>query len=178
VAICHEWRFVSEIERRLARLEAEADIRRLAARYMRLCDEPEPDEAGADFAEVFTEDAIWEGLGAKAGQEFKRVEGRNKLINWFATLRVPGHYLHKFNVHFLTSESILVDNDCSGAEGRWIMFQTTLLATGQAELRMARIVIRFRVEHGVWRIAHFTTRSLLKTEMNDQAALAIAAGIS
>ena len=130
---------MSGIEARLARLEAEADIRRLSARYMRLCDEPEPDEPGSDFADLFTEDAIWEGLGAKAGQEFKRVEGRKVLLDWFATLRVPGQYLHKFNTHFLTSESILVDDDCSGAEGSWTMFQTTLLSNGEAELRMARI---------------------------------------
>ena len=163
---------------RLARLEAEADIRRLVARYMRLCDEPEPDESGASIADLFTEDVIWEGLGAKAGQEFKRVEGRATLLDWFATLRVPGHYLHKFNIHFLTSESILVDDDCCGAEGSWTMFQTTLLADGQAELRMARIIIRFRVDKDYWRIAHFTTRSLLKTVLSDQAALAIAAGYS
>lgn len=161
---------------RLARLEAEAHIRRLTARYSRLCDEPEPDEIGASFADLFTEDAIWEGLGAKAGQEFNRVEGRETLLNWFGTLRVPGQYLHKFNIHFLTSESILVDDDCIGAEGRWVMFQTTLLATGHAELRMARIVIRFRVEQGIWRIAHFTTRSLMKTPLSEQAALTIAAG--
>jgi SnoaL-like domain len=169
---------LSAIELRLARLEAEADIRRLAARYMRLCDEPEPDETGADFTGVFTEDAIWEGLGARAGQEFKRVEGRNTLVDWFATLRVPGQYLHKFNTHFLTSESIHIDDDCCSAQGRWTLFQTTLLSTGHAELRMARIVIRFRIEHGLWRIAHFTTRSLLKTGLSDQVALAIAEGIA
>lgn len=169
---------MSAIELRLARLEAEADIRRLAARYMRLCDEPEPDEVGASFAELFTEDAIWEGLGAKAGQEFSRVAGRTTLLDWFATLRVPGRYLHKFNTHFLTSESILIDKDICGAEGRWIMFQTTLLSRGHAELRMARIVIRFRVEDGGWRIAHFTTRSLLKTALSDDVALAITAGIA
>ena len=169
---------MSDVELRLARLEAEADIRRLAARYMRLCDEPEPDEAGPDFATLFTEDAIWEGLGAKAGQEFNRVEGREALLSWFATLRVPGQHLHRFNIHFLTSESIEVDDGGLGAEGRWVMFQTTLLADGHAELRMARIVIHFRVEQGLWRIAHFTTRSLLKTRLSEQTAIAIAAGVS
>lgn len=169
---------MNSVDLRLSRLEAEADIRRLVARYMHLCDEPEPDEVGTNFADLFTEDAIWEGLGVKAGQEFSRVEGRKTLLNWFATLRVPGKYLHKFNIHFLTSESILVYDDCCGAEGRWIMFQTTLLANGHAELRMARIVIRFRVEQDNWCIAHFTTRSLLKTPLSEEAALIIAAGIA
>ena len=169
---------MTALEGRVARLEAEGDIRRLAARYMRLCDEPEPDESGASFAELFTEDAIWEGLGAKAGQEFNRVEGRQTLLDWFGTLRIPGQYLHKFNIHFLTSESITIDDDCSGAEGRWVMFQTTLLASGHAELRMARIVIRFRMEDTQWRIAHFTTRSLMKTALSEEAALTIAAGIA
>jgi SnoaL-like domain len=176
--IFRECILLSPIEARLAHLEAEADIRRLAARYMRLCDEPEPNETGADFAALFTEDAIWEGLGAKAGQEFKRVEGRSTLLDWFATLRVPGQYLHRFNIHFLTSESICIDTDCLAAEGRWTMFQTTLLASGSAELRMARIVIRFRVEQDLWRIAHFTTRSLLKTMLDDATAMAIAKGIA
>ena len=178
MAICRDSRGVSTAEIRLARLEAEADVRRLVARYMRLCDEPEPDETGAPFGDLFTEDAIWEGLGTKAGQEFKRVEGRATLLDWFATLRVPGSYFHKFNIHFLTSESIHVDDDCFGAEGSWTMFQTTLLADGHAELRMARIIIRFRVDQDRWRIAHFTTRSLLKTGLSEQVALAIAQGYS
>ena len=169
---------MSSVETRLAQLEAEAAIRRLAARYMRLCDEPEPDEPGLAFADLFTEGAIWEGLGDKAGKEFIRVVGRQKLLDWFATLRAPAHYLHTFNAHFLTSEAIEVDDQCRAAEGRWTMFQTTLLASGEAELRMARIIIHFRLDQDHWRIAHFTTRSLLKTGLSDEAALSIARGMS
>ena len=59
-----------------------------------------------------------------------------------------------------------------------MMFQTTLLASGEAELRMARIVVDFRSEQHGWRIAHFTTRSLLKMPLNEQTALAMAAALS
>jgi SnoaL-like domain len=166
------------METRLALLEAEAELRRLAARYMRLCDEPEPAEAGPGFAELFSDDVIWEGIGAKASQEFSRVEGRAALLAWFATMRVPGQHMHAFNIHFLTSEEIIVDNQHATAEGRWTMFQTMLRAGGTAELRMARIIITFKREHDRWLIAHFTTRSLLKTVLDERTALAISGGIA
>lgn len=159
---------------RLATLEAEAACRRLAARYMSLCDEPPTAAPGPGFADLFAVDLIWEGVGRQAGAEFKRVEGRDKLIAWFESLRDPPHY--SFNVHFLTSEAIAVSYD--RAEGGWMMFQAARRRDGAVELRVARIIMAFRRDAGDWRIAHFQTESLFRRDYSGDhvAAMLFGAG--
>ena len=70
---------LEQLQARLERLEGEAAVRRLMARYMDLCDVPRDSRAlQAELAELFAEDAVWEGLGARAGQSFGRHEGRDQ----------------------------------------------------------------------------------------------------
>jgi hypothetical protein len=154
---------------RLARLEAEADIRRLAARYMTLCDAPEPDVPGRPFADLFTADLVWEGVGRTA-TEFGRVEGRDKLLAWFDSMREPPRYA--FNAHFLTSEQIAVDGDGEGATGGWLMLQLALRSDGTGEVRMARLSLRFRREDA-WRIAHFQTEALFRYDAAPERVAAL-----
>lgn len=154
---------------RLAALEAEAAARRLAARYMALCDEPPTALPGPGFEELFTPDLIWEGAGAKAAAEFARVEGREKLLAWFETLRNPPRYA--FNVHLLTSEAIEARGD--KAHGTWVMFQAAARSSGEGELRLARIAIDFRRDEGAWRIAHFRTESLLRFDAGAAALVTL-----
>ena len=158
---------------RLAVLEAEAAIRRVAARYMALCDQPPTVAPGADFEDLFTADLIWEGVGRKAGAEFSRVEGRDQLLAWFDTMREPPRYA--FNVHFLTSEAIVVDGEA--ARGDWLMAQAAAQVTGLGELRMARITMHFRHE-GDWRIAHFQTESLFRLDLPEAQIGGLLAGIA
>ena len=143
---------------RLAALEAEAAIRRVAARYMALCDEPPTAAPGPSFEDLFTADLVWEGVGQKASAEFARIEGRNALLGWFDTWRNPPKYA--LNLHFLTSEAI----DVAGtkATGTWMMFQAAVRRSGEGELRVARISILFRQDEGSWRIARFQTESLFR----------------
>ncbi|HJQ16584.1 MAG TPA: nuclear transport factor 2 family protein [Allosphingosinicella sp.] len=149
---------------RVARLEAEAAIRRVASRYMALCDEPATDLPGLAFDALFTADLVWEGTGSKASGEFGRVEGRDRLLAWFDTMRTPPRYM--FNVHFLTSEAIDVDVDADAAIGTWVMFQFAVQHAGIGELRIARLRIRFRIEEREWRICHFQTESLFRTDLD------------
>ena len=152
---------------RLAALEAEAAIRRVAARYMALCDQPPTAAPGIAFDDLFTDDLIWEGVGRRASAEFTRVEGRAALLAWFDTMRQPPKYL--FNVHYLTSESILVDG--AEATGTWMMAQAAVRISGEGELRMARLSIRFRRDEDKWRIGHFQTESLFRLDLaSDQVA--------
>lgn len=145
-------------EERFALLQAEADIRRLAARYMALCDAPPTGAPGRSFEDLFTADLVWEGVG-KAAAEFGRVEGRDRLLAWFETMRDPPRYA--LNAHFLTSEQIAVDGNGRTATGGWLMLQLALRTDGTGEVRMARLALRFRCEDA-WRIAHFQTESLFR----------------
>lgn len=75
---------IADILRRLDTLEAEADIRRLQARYMFLCDTPCP-EFGVEndrqrvdlIMDLYSDDAVWEGVGSfydgsSAGRKARR----------------------------------------------------------------------------------------------------------
>ncbi len=62
---------LAQVSRRVAVLEAEAEIRRIQARYMFLCDTPCPEFGVVDDAEridrimaLYATDAVWEGVGA------------------------------------------------------------------------------------------------------------------
>ena len=94
---------------RIQRLEDIEAIKQLKARYCSLCD----DGYDADgLAELFTEDAVWDGgaLGV--------AEGREKIRRFFQnTPKVM-----PFAVHMVMNPSIEVDGD--SARGRWYLFQT------------------------------------------------------
>lgn len=167
---------LADLAARVAVLEDEASIRRVAARYMRLCDEPLIDEVGDGFTELFTRDVIWEGVGDRASQEFGKVEGRDALLAWFGSIRGPDMCLFLFNVHFLTAEAIQVDGDV--AAGRWTMAQVSLRDSEVGELRMASLLIDFRRDGQAWRIAHFRTRSLCKAPIGADAARQLAGGLA
>lgn len=158
---------------RLATLESEAAVRCLAARYMGLCDVPPTAMPGPDFEELFTSDLVWEGVGSKASGEFSRVEGRDKLLAWFDSLRDPPKYA--LNIHFLTSEAIVANGDT--ATGTWVMFQMAARRSGEGELRAARITMHCRRDVDAWRIAHFQTESLLRFDAGATQALALLEGL-
>jgi hypothetical protein len=93
---------VRALEARLARLEAEEEIRRLKARYGALVDArygrdgPRPREEieplAAGIAELFTEDAVWDG-GAGLGLCRGRAAIRERFLE--PTLRFSWHYFVK-----------------------------------------------------------------------------------
>ena len=70
------------LTRRIEVLEAEADIRRIQAHYMFLCDSPRPELAVRDdteridaIMELYASDAVWEGVGEHYDGQFGRAEG-------------------------------------------------------------------------------------------------------
>jgi hypothetical protein len=81
---------LAALSKRVETLEAEADIRRVQAQYMFLCDTPCP-EAGVEndaerierILELYTEDAVWEGVGAYYDNQFGRRVGKAALREHF-----------------------------------------------------------------------------------------------
>lgn len=158
-----------DVERLLARvdqLESEAAVRRLQARYMFLCDTPCPEYGIDDDAAridaivgLYTDDAVWEGVGEYYDGQFGRAEGaaaiRRHFEGFWGEKRDPALVL---NAHYLTSEQVHVQGD--EASGQWIHMQPWLFADGTALLRSSRLNNLFRRVDGRWRIARTRTENV------------------
>ena len=154
-----------DMQTRLATLEAEADIRRLQARYMFLCDTPCPEPVADDaqriekILELYAEDAVWEGVGSYYNGQFGRAEGKPAI-----RLHFQGFWGQKkdpallLNVHYLTSEQIHVHGDT--ADGQWVHCQPWIFSNGKTLLRSSRLNNLFRKVDGVWKIARTRTENV------------------
>ncbi|WP_247255064.1 nuclear transport factor 2 family protein [Pseudomonas moorei] len=148
---------------RLATLEGESAVRRLMARYMDLCDVPRAVTQVSELARLFAVDAIWEGIGSVTAQTFGQHQGREAVAAFVGGYLPPSDHF-RLNLHYLTSESILVDGGT--AQGQWIMQQISTYADGRSELFGTRLNIDFRCVDGVWLIAHFRTQRLFNRELS------------
>ncbi|MCD0417069.1 nuclear transport factor 2 family protein [Rubrivivax sp. JA1024] len=157
---------VQALQDQVATLTAEAEIRRIQARYMFLCDTPCPEFGVEDDAEriehivdLYAEDAIWEGVGAYYDNQFGRSVGKDAIRKHFQGFwgqkRDPALVL---NVHYLTSEQIHVRGD--EADGQWVHCQPWIFSDGSSLLRSSRLNNLFRKEAGVWKIARTRTENL------------------
>ncbi|ALG84971.1 nuclear transport factor 2 family protein [Gordonia phthalatica] len=164
---------IDALVERVERLEAEADIRRLQARYMFLCDTPCPefdvtdDTARIDrIMDLYAEDAVWEGVGEYYDGQFGRAEGKQAVREHFERFwsadREPGLLL---NAHYLTSEQIHVDGRT--AEGQWIHMQPWLFTDGSAILRSSRLNNAFRKVGDRWAITRTRTENVFIADLPD-----------
>lgn len=163
---------IAALETRLADLEAERAVRHTFMRYMALCDVPATVLEGESLDALFTEDAIWEGVGTHYAQTFGRSIGRMQIVAMLSRYLPPTPHFTT-NAHFVTSETIRIDG--KHATGRWIMMQASGYVDGSAELIGARLVVDFVPStHGHdWLIAHFRTERLFDApwSVNPRAAL-------
>jgi ketosteroid isomerase-like protein len=147
-------------------LRAEADIRRVQARYMFLCDTPCPEYGVEDdeerverIVELYTEDAVWEGVGSYYDNQFGRMVGKAALRAHFRKFwgekRDPALLL---NVHYLTSEQIHVRGD--EADGQWVHCQPWIFGDGSSLLRSSRLNNLFRRVDGAWKVARTRTENV------------------
>ncbi len=159
-------RQVAALAAQVDRLTAEADIRKVQARYMVLCDTPCP-EAGVDddaerierIVDLYTEDAVWEGVGSYYDNQFGRSVGKDAIRKHFQGFwgqkRDPALVL---NAHYLTTEHIDVDGD--EATGHWIHIQPWIFSDRSSLLRSSRLFNGFRREDGRWRITRTRTENV------------------
>ena len=157
---------VAQLVRRIETLEGEAAVRRLQARYMFLCDTPCPEFGVTDDAaridlilDLYTEDAVWEGVGEYYDDQFGKLVGRDAIRAHFERFWGPGNESRLvLNAHYLTAEQIRVDGDC--AEGQWIHMQPWLYSDGKALLRSSRLSNAFRRSDGDWKISRTRTENV------------------
>lgn len=157
---------VAQLARRVGVLEAEAEIRRIQARYMFLCDTPCPEFGVADdeqridlIMDLYAEDAVWEGVGEYYDGQFGRAEGataiRAHFQRFWGEKQDPALLL---NAHYLTSEQIQVDGD--EATGQWIHMQPWLFSDGTALLRSSRLNNAFLRAGATWKITRTRTENV------------------
>ena len=145
---------------RLRKLEAERAARNTLARYMTLCDQPCHDKDFPQLADLFTADAVWEGVGQDYAQTFGLQRGRAEITAFLGRYLAPSAHFQR-NLHFLTSDLVTVSEDGEHVQGQWIMLQISTYEDGRSEAISARLNIDFCVgEDGRWLMAHFRTQRL------------------
>lgn len=167
---------IQKLEQRVNKLEAEADIRRIQARYMMLCDTPCPvyppisdHERIELIVELYTEDAVWEGVGEYYTGQFGRAVGKDAIREHFnrfyAEDQEPQLLL---NAHYLTSEQIDVDGE--EATGAWIHMQPWLFSDGTGLIRSSRLNNAFRKEGTEWLITRTRTENVFVAPLPNKFA--------
>lgn len=156
---------LASLQTRLDTLEAEAEIRRIQARYMFLCDTPCPEPVASDLErierilELYAEDAIWEGVGSYYEGQFGQAVGKAAIRRHFSSFwgekKDPELLL---NVHYLTSEQIHVHGD--SADGQWVHCQPWIFADGSSLLRSSRLNNLFQRIDGTWKITRTRTENV------------------
>lgn len=151
---------IASVQARLRALEAQNAVRRTIARYMALCDVPARALEGESLAALFSDDAVWEGIGPQYANKFGRLQGPREIVAMLARYLPPTPHFAT-NVHFLTAEHIEAQGDT--AKGRWIMLQASGYVDGKAELIAARLEVDFTPssrDESAWLIQHFRTERL------------------
>ncbi|MGP9568799.1 nuclear transport factor 2 family protein [Halomonas sp. AOP5-B2-8] len=155
-------------------LEAEAEIRRIQARYMFLCDTPLPEygiksdeDRIALIMALYADDAVWEGVGEYYDGQFGRLEGaaaiRRHFENFWGQKKDPKLL---FNVHYLTSEQIHVKGDA--ATGQWVHCQPWIFSDGSSLLRSSRLNNAFRKQSdGRWLITRTRTENVFVAPLKE-----------
>lgn len=147
-------------EARLRRLEGAQAARVTLARYMHLCDQPCADRAFPQLADLFTDDAVWEGVGPLYAGKFGRHAGREAIVAFVGSYLAPSAHFAR-NLHFLASDQVTVAADGASARGQWLMLQLSTYGAGGAEAITARLDVDFRpAPDGRWLIARFRTERL------------------
>lgn len=134
---------ITALARRVAVLEAQDQVRRLKARYMQWCDE----RRGAQIADLFWHDGIWEGRGGAIGGQ---VLGAEAIGAMFA--QSPARLT--FTVHYVTNESIEVAGD--RATGTWKLFEPCTVRDQVAVWQGGRYEDEFQCRDGEWRFSRMT----------------------
>jgi hypothetical protein len=146
----------------LAVLELQESARATLSRYMDLCDVPRPPFRWEDMAALFTEDAIWEGIGPEYIGKFGRLEGRAAILSMLADFLPPSSHFRR-NVHLLGNSRIAANGNT--ATGEWIMQQLSEYDGGGTELISARLRVDFEYAEGAARIRHLRTEKLFTADL-------------
>lgn len=147
---------------RITKLESERDISRCMTQYMNLCDQLGPSFQIDRLLELFTEDAVWQGVGSRYSETFGKLEGVKSISEMFRKYcESPAHFA--LNVHLLSNE--IIDVDSEFARGQWTLIQPSTVREGHSRLSCAQITAEFKKVNGAWKISMFQTESIFNREV-------------
>ncbi len=131
---------ISELEKRITRIEDIEAIKQLKARYCDICDDMHnPDR----IASVFAEDGIWES------GDFGVAQGHEKIRELFAGFK----RLFSFSQHNITNPLIEINGD--KATGVWYIMGPWTETEGNKEIWMsARYVDDYVKINNEWKYQH------------------------
>ncbi|MFG3289121.1 nuclear transport factor 2 family protein [Streptomyces sp. NPDC048179] len=139
------------------------DVVDTLTRYLALCDVPAREQG--DLADLFTEDAVWEGGGSTYAGKFGRTEGREAIVSMLSGYLPPSPHF-RTNVHLLFPGT--VDVDGSTAQGSWSMQQLSRYESGGAEMMVARLDVTFRLDGDRPRISRFRTERVFSAPLPEE----------
>lgn len=160
---------IEQLQREVADLRAEAEARRLLGRYMFLCDSPLPEgemtpEARATMiGDLFTQDAIWEGVGGAHGAQFGQHIGPAQIAAHMTRFYAARDPRQIFNTHYVCSEQVRATEE--GAEGQWVQFQPWIYDDGTSLIRSSRLHVFFRPTEQGWKISRYRTENLFIADL-------------
>jgi hypothetical protein len=131
-------------------------------RYLRLCDVPVPVGVEGELADLFTGDAVWEGVGPAYAGKFGRTEGRTAVLRMISSYLPPNTHFRE-NVHLLYPGTIELSD--STARGNWLMQQLSRDESGAAEIMVARLDVTFRLDAGQALIHRFRTEQIFSAQL-------------
>ena len=144
---------VADLARRIQVLEDIEALKTLKYRYADACDRGYDADALAD---LFTEDAIWDG------GLFGRYEGREAIRQFFQGVSSD----IVFAMHYMMNPIVEVDGD--QARGAWYLFQTCTFAEGeQAVWGAARYEEQYQRVDGQWKFRRLNLISSFWTPFNE-----------
>ncbi len=136
---------MTDLETRIAKIEAVQDIQALKARYADACDNQYDPKRMRE--EIFTSDAVWHA------DPFGTFEGIDAICEFFAGVSSQITWA----LHYMIAPEIEVDDDVENARGTWYIWMPFTGASDQGP-RAAWIAGRYdetyRREPAGWRISN------------------------
>lgn len=133
----------SDLEQRIARIEAIEEIKKLKSRYAQACDDSYNPET---MRSIFTTDAVWDG-----GEAFGRYEGQDAICEFFAGVSSQITWA----LHYMIAPEIDVADDAKTATGTWYIWMPFTGASDsgpQAGWVGGIYTDQYRLEPEGWRI--------------------------
>ncbi|KXF54541.1 hypothetical protein AXA44_41180 [Rhodococcus sp. SC4] len=131
-------------------------------RYLELCDVPRPPAVTGRLDDLFTPDAVWEGVGPLYTEKFGQTTGAEAIATMLSA-HLPPHGNFLSNVHLLHQGTTTLDGD--EVDGRWLMQQLSRFHSGATELVVARLNVTFRIDGSRARISRFRTERVFDTDL-------------